>query len=65
MSTIGTVGSVGSGLDVEAIVKALVDADIAPRPIAWTDRKLSFHQRFLRLRLLSLYCQPSILRLQI
>ena len=31
MSTIGTVGSVGSGLDVEAIVKALVDADIAPK----------------------------------
>lgn len=31
MSTIGTVGSVGSGLDVESIVKALVDADVAPK----------------------------------
>jgi len=31
MSTIGTVGSVGAGLDVEAIVTALVDADVAPK----------------------------------
>lgn len=31
MSTIGTIGSVGSGLDVESIVKALVDADVAPK----------------------------------
>jgi flagellar hook-associated protein 2 len=31
MSTIGTIGSVGSGLDVESIVQALVNADIAPK----------------------------------
>jgi flagellar hook-associated protein 2 len=31
MSTIGTVTSFGAGLDVEAIVSALVEADIAPK----------------------------------
>ena len=33
-------GTVGSGLDVEAIVKALVDADVAPKTNA-LDRKES------------------------
>ena len=40
MSTIGTLTSAGSGLDVEAIVKALVDADIAPKTNS-LDRKES------------------------
>ena len=31
MTTIGSLNSFGSGLDVEAIVKALVDADVAPK----------------------------------
>ena len=35
-------GKVGSGLDVEAIVKALVDADVAPRTNALDRREKSF-----------------------
>ena len=31
MATIGSLNSFGSGLDVETIVKALVDADVAPK----------------------------------
>ena len=32
-------GTVGSGLDVETIVKALVDADVAPKTNALDRRK--------------------------
>ena len=36
-------GKIGSGLDVEAIVKALVDADVAPRTNSLDRRELSYN----------------------